>query len=250
MRVKLNTAVLWWRHGSIVKLAETSGISRATLYRWKEQRPDGHALPRWDALVKLSKALDIDPTVLLDFQGVAPMDIMREATLTALLSSEQRNAATDLLRQVATYLFCEGDSWPPLSLSGNRPWFRETFSGAGTPGNRWARLLITPEPTRAGPQLWHWAYRTHHAKPRKFFWVPYGVATRFDDAVTLRLYNGTQQCVVRPNKAFVVETWFGEKHADFCVASLHPFMLTLLPPDDRGRKNLPRLRFGDLSEPQ
>ena len=249
MRVRLNTAVLWWRHGSIVELARTSGISRATLYRWKEASDDGHSIPRWDALVKLSIALDIDPTVLLDFEDSAPMDIMRDATLAVIGNNEESNAAKDVLQEVARYMFCEGDAWPPPSLSGARAWHRAPFTGAGRPGKRWARLLITVPPERVGPQLWHWAYRTNHVKPRKFFWVPYGLVTRFSGQVVLRLYNGAQQRVPCAGESFVVETWVGDGAPDFCVASLHPFTLEYLPLGDHRFDHLPRVRFGELSEP-
>jgi hypothetical protein len=247
MRVRLKNSLLWWQDGSIVKLAERSGISRATLYRWKGSKTKSLPLPPWNSLVKLSLALDLDPVLLLDFNDAAPMDVVRDVVMSALLDAKA-SARSGLLREIGRYLFCEGAHWPQAYTDDPRAWHRARFDGTGAPGNRWARLHVKVPP-RAGPQLWHWAYRTHHAKPRRYYWAPYGFVSRFEGVLSIDLYNGVRRNVPCPGDEFVVETWFGDGgSADFCVASLHPFSLALLPYDHPPTPHLPCVRFGDLSE--
>lgn len=241
MRLLLKTSFLTWKHESLQRFAQGSGIARATLYRWLKRE----TLPRWSQVLQLAEAADLDPTLLLDFQGQAPMDVVREVAAAVFRGKGHDHA--DLVEGIiGRYLFSESE-WPPDDFFPGHPWTRHVARhDAAVRQDYWGTFRIRVAGDREGPQSWHFAWRNTVGATRPWFWVPYGIATRFKGEVELEHFNGQRQRQACPGTEFVVETWFGKGSADFCVASLHPFEMRLLGAHEPRPLALPRVRFGEI----
>lgn len=200
---------------------------RSTLLRWLK----GSVLPRSAReLLGLAGALDLDPFVLWTF---APdkFDI-----LCARVVRASRTHRWTMLHPALSFLadfIGPVDEWPPSAIAEEyygRPWCTADFRhAAGRQRNYYAALAIGPTPKSefADPQVWHFAYR--NAGVRRAGWQPYGFVEVLGSAVRLFNFSGLFDVSERPpaTRLLFVETWFGEGAAEFRVASLHKFTLTV-----------------------
>jgi hypothetical protein len=68
-------------------------------------------------------------------------------------------------------------------------------------------------------------------------WRPYGTVVGYEGEVCLLMENGTyqRQPETRSPAVVVAETWFGPGPAEFRVAALHEFEVTVqVPSEERG----------------
>ncbi len=238
--IALRRDVLLWRHGSIEALAAEAKISRATLYRWL--RSEG--LPSRSGLLKLARALDVDPFALFDFRGRPPIEAARELA-TTLLSRGQLGTAAGMAWLLGRYLFSPGEEWPSETVFGRR-WQRAVVRhDASRRRDYWGLLPVTFPGETSRPQAWHFAFRSLKRGRGGGWWIPYGIAVAVGCSVRLVHFDGDAQERACPDGRFVVETWFGAGSADFCVASLHAFELR---DPDVIADDWPRVRFGELEE--
>lgn len=235
--IALRREVLLWRHGSVEALAADVKISRATLYRWL--RSEG--LPSRSGLLKLARALDVDPFALFDFRGRPPIEAARELA-TTLLSHGQLGTAAGMAWLLGRYLFAPGEEWPSETVFGRR-WQRAVVRhDAGRRRDYWGLLPIAFSGVTGRPQAWHFAFRSIKRGRDGGWWIPYGFAV-VNRTVRLIHFDGDAQERACPDGRFVVETWFGAGSADFCVASLHPFELS---DPESVAVDWPRVRFGEF----
>lgn len=90
------------------------------------------------------------------------------------------------------------------------------------------------------PQVYHVAFRIPGFFRER--WLEFGIVIRYQTSVRLFHINGDhQECTTAETSAPTrFETWFGPGKAVFRVASLHPFSLNLLDPDNKAGE---RVRF-------
>lgn len=225
--------------GSSARIAEAwpgNPPNRSTLHRWLR----GDTMPRSSRqLLGLAGALDVDPFSLWSF------DAANFESLCARVAAIARWGSWPLLHSLAFVADFIGplEPWPPASIATNyyeRPWFIRDVQHPARIRNYYAALAIGGPGMAAfaDPQVWHFAYRD--AGRRRAGWRPYGFVEVAEGIIRLFDYAGvTQMARLDSQERFFVETWFGEGAADFRIASLHGFTLSIV---DQGGK--PSVRFG------
>jgi len=224
MRIRLRTALIEERMVQLGKVAVTrrAQVDRTTLWRWLQKG----LLPK-DSLqfLRLATALDIDPVLLFE------LDPLVFPQLCSRIIGLVRNGSWSKFMPAIAFvegLVVPAKSWPAQSLAPEHSchWHRFTFTHCPeVRAHYYAALIISPgslTPPRA--QAWHFAYRNLTGdRP----WIPWGLVTLVNEHVELYNYDGTMKSALLSSVPFVVETWFGGGAAEFCVASLHPFSLSV-----------------------
>lgn len=214
---------------------------RSTVQRWLKQE----TLPRSAReLLAFSAALDLDPFALW---GVSPATFPH--LCERLVKASRMRSWTDVFHGLSFLAEFVGPTpeWPPADLARtyfHREWVIRDFSHpARDRRNYFATIVIKPDrrcSTWSADQVWHFAWRDaiEHA-----LWRPYGFVRLAGPELRLFSFNGLSDSakVNALGSSFLVETWFGEGAAVFCVASLHPFELEL---SDIAQGERPRVRFG------
>jgi transcriptional regulator with XRE-family HTH domain len=225
--------------GSAAQLAELLGLHRSTVSRWLGG--ENEVFPRSeDAVIALAAALDLDPCLLWD---VSPTEYPR--LLAQIKGVAKRGAWSRLLPSLG---FLEGfvdasDDWPPGELAAqfHRPWHVSDFEHDPDDRSSYYGAFTLASAPGQSYQVWHIASRIRRG-PRPSPWEPLGLVTRIGSSVRLYAGNGVMMerkgCCSRPDGC-VVETWFGERHRVFRIASLHAFSASI-EPDPRAA---PDLRF-------
>jgi hypothetical protein len=207
-------------NGNLTALAAHLNYDRSTVHRWLEGR-----LPRdQQGLLALAVALDIDPFALWDVSLDEFSGFIGKVARAVAIQGLSRFEPT--LSFVRDFLVPEAN-WPPPAVAGyyRRQWVRYEFAHRPSRRlrNHYAAVVLAAESPGAfaDPQVWHFAYRDVGGRGQDF-WHQYGLVIRLSSGVILYNFAGlTDSARARPET--VVETWFGEGAADFCVASLHPF---------------------------
>lgn len=235
--------------GSIERLAGAMRLDkpphRVTVWRWINN-PSGPFPKHADAILALAGALDLDPMALWDMED----DEFRRRVHTFAVAIVRRRWKD----QDRTFMFleqmldCAGE-WPADRLARHyyrRPWVvRNVSHDARRQRNYYGHFLIAPETlSERAPQLWHFAFRDAPARGIRGMngWYVYGSVEAYGEKITLRNYNGkVSRCALKSSGGpFVVETWFGQGSADFRIASLHSFQLSM---PERALRTIPRVRF-------
>jgi len=208
--------------------------SRQELWRWLNGEVPRIPIPS-TKILPLAGALDIDPFALFETTPRA------YATLcTALMQDVASGKSGQLVRslQWAHDLIVPNLDWPPSSITkmyfGGRRWKIRDFSHAATgERNYFQRFRIVGDRDLEDPQVWHFAFLNVNAK--RPLWTPYGFVVKESGRIRLYQSRGHTDEVegLIETKSFAVETWFGMGPAEFRVASLHPFTLSLVQGNDR-----------------
>ena len=201
----------------------SSPPDRTTLWRWLKGKPLGSA----EKMLGLAVALDVDPFALIQ---TTKRDF---ALLCNRLAQSISKSGDDPLGPEQKWILdfiAPRKDWPPdLPKYFRREWSIAPFQHNADKGrNYYQKLAITAAPRKcAEPQIWHFAFRDPAAILP--VWNPYGVLERTADHISLYHIRGHSASVAIPSDTvtFLVETWFGPRPAQFRVASLHPFILTL-----------------------
>jgi hypothetical protein len=213
---------------------------RSTIQRWLRQDTLTRSAHE---LVAFSAALDLDPFALW---GVSPATFPQ--LCARLVKASKKKSWADILPALSFLVPFVGPTpeWPPMELARtyfHRDWVMYNFDHpARDRRNYFAAVSIEPKGGHesAIDQVWHFAWRDaiDHA-----LWRPYGFVRLTGAELRLFSFNGlTASTGVEGTSApFVVETWFGEGAAAFCVASLHGFELKV---NGGGGGSLPTVRFG------
>lgn len=217
------------------------GTITPLLQRWPVASDTPHRITIWRWLNKdsvrispervlgLAGVFDIDPTALFSASPQEHAELCRR--LAASIGRKEAAGFSSELQWLAEFVV-PNENWPPAHLATTyfrRPWEVKSFRhSARDRVNYFQHLLITASPREHGePQVWHFAFRS----PNSIYptWTPYGFVERSPEHAALFHFRGHSSTVAlsRSGKSFIVQTWFGPGAADFRVASLHGFELSL-----------------------
>lgn len=234
LRKRLLEQLLIARGGRRTVLCEAQ-LDRTTLWRWMQKG----LLPNDPTqLLRLAHALDLDPVLLFDLEK----DLFPQLCGRIISLVRQRSWSSFLPSiSFVENLVLPSAKWPPAQLSPDYPcqWHTSTFVHRPEEGAHYYAALVISPCSLALPraQAWHFAYRN---LPGERPFIPWGLVCAVEDRLELYNYDGTIKYSILSNERFVVETWFGGGAAEFCVASLHPFSLTV---ERQVPEGLPSLRF-------
>lgn len=204
--------------------------NRSTIYRWIDK-----GLPsRADAVFEFCGLLDVDLVAILDLDRSG---IRRD--FAAIRRSFQSGRARESALQPLFEMYLPGQHWPPKQLAEryyDRPWWFVDFEHDPNQLANVYALLEMAVPDSIGhdkPIGFHIAYRRKGAADH--MWRPYGFILRQNERVQLFSESGDfQERSNQEEKSIVrVETFFGSGPAEFRLASLHEFALTVVVPSDR-----------------
>lgn len=210
--------------GGAALAAKKAHIDRTTLWRWLK----GGKLPeRPDQLLELAVALKLDVFALFDLEPATfPTLCWRIAAIVRTGGWAKFLPSLSCIES----LVVPAITWPPTELAqryGQR-WHTASFTHHPEKDcNYYASLRIEPAETFSSGQVWHFAYRDLNGLPRP--WLPFGFVGLFANQVELYSFNGRCARAERrqDQASVVVETYFGSGAAEFCIASLHPFKVTV-----------------------
>src|ERR1700676_54993 len=213
---------------------------RTTLWRWLNGRSN---VPQ-TLVLALAGSFDVDPCALFEITPKAYAALCR--ALVRNIGTNQAYPVTQDLQWFAPFAV-PSEKWPSNDIPARyfrKSWTTQSFRHtAQREKNFFQKLLITAEPrSHSAPQVGHFAFRNQ--TPTSLLWIPYGFVERTAQGITLFHYHArghSESQTISPDaNGFVVETWLGGGPADFCVASLHDFKLTLSKDPD---PTMPCLRF-------
>lgn len=201
--------------------------NRGTVYRWLDE-----GMPtRKDDILGFAALLDVDPVALLRIdEEFIRQHYGRERRLFQL-------GALGRSRLAAVWaIYLPGGSWPDPSIARafyGYDWTTRDFRhDPKVVSNAYACFSFTPTATErpAVPWVVHFAYRRMGA--RDGMWRPYGTVILTGRAIMLISENGDLQekHVIGTAPSISVETHFGPGGAEFRVASLHAFEVTVTVP--------------------
>lgn len=180
-----------------------------------------------DALFGLAGTLDVDPVSVLDLQSDRFAELFaKERRLLQI--EEAYHSPLSPLRA----LYFASPLWPHDEVATGyygRPWLVKEFEHEAKEHlNVYAAVYLeslTADPPY--PRTYHFAYR--RAGDASRMWRPYGAVIGFKNEVLLFSESGDRQEVQTGGSPMTVtvETYFGEGPAEFRIASLHDFRLTL-----------------------
>lgn len=214
--------------------------NRATVWRWL----NGKSPVAPGFVLALAGAFDLDPCALFEITPKAYASLCR--ALVRSIGTNHAYPLTHDLQWLASFVVPRED-WPCNDIPSQyfkRRWtihsFRHTAKQAK---NYFQKLSVTAPPRTCGePQVWHFAFRDQ--TPNSLLWIPYGFVERTTQTIGLFHYHArghsTRVQIPPDTNTFVVETWFGPGPAEFRVASLHDFKLTL---SEQADPMTPCLRF-------
>lgn len=200
---------------------------RSTVYRWLERG----APSKRDEIFGLAGVLDVDPVALLDIEG---------GQVQGRFAEERRLFQLGLthLSPFAPFwsLYTPGPHWPSAEIANTyygRSWFVQEFSHDPTKiVNTYAAVHLLSASREAGlaPKTYHFAYRRTESPDG--MWRPYGTVIGYRHEVCLISESGDfqRQPDQRSSRTVVAETYFGQGPADFCLASLHGFEISVEAP--------------------
>lgn len=225
---------------------------RKTILRWVSDEDE--SLPKGQKqILALAQALDVDPFLLLDFD---------DATFTAICQHAAWNLTWGSIHKSLSFLnglfSLSSQDWPPAEMGGlfDGEWYIEHVEHRPREQRNFFQpfyfqpeLFYDGDGQAEGPrpqQLWYFAFRDVRYVDEQVIphsvWKPYGVVYLLDGQLhLLNLLGMVLRAPLAPEpEAWVgIETFFGQGAAQFRVASLHPFALTLDAPEPLG----PVLRF-------
>lgn len=220
---------------------QSEPVNRATIFRWLRNE----TVPSPELFYALAGTLDVDPLVLLKPAPATSFASICQAVGDTLWS---RGQPKDLKKWLFLAPLAEGTrEWPPQELAVTyfkREWhWREFIHDPAQRSNYYARFEIevcgpTLDKNPLRDKVWHFAFRD----ARRRNWRPYGCIRGTESHLELYGYGGTVDQAPYPESGskFAVETWFGLGKADFRLACLHDFTVTLT---QRADEHLPRVRF-------
>ncbi len=206
--------------------------NRATIYRWLDKGLPGN---RSD-IFGFAAMLDVDPVALLDItEDYIRKGYGRERRLFQLGMANRAPLAA------FWPIYTPGPGWPNAEVSHpyyGRAWCTADFAhDPATIANVYAaihlRSKLADDPIV--PRTYHFAYRRTGSPDG--MWRPYGTVVGYEGEVCLLMENGTyqRQPETRSPAVVVAETWFGPGPAEFRVAALHEFEVTVqVPSEERG----------------
>ena len=202
---------------------------RSTVYRWMEK-----GLPsNRDDFFGFASVLDVDPVALLDFDRV---------DVQARMANERRLLYAGLTQQSPLSpfwpLYTPGSIWPSPTIATTyygRPWCTQEFiHDPAKFANVYAAVHLQPTAVEEppAPRTFHFAYRRSGYADDA--WRPYGSVIGNVNEVRLVSESGDYQKLPdeRSPRVVVAETYFGLGPADFRIASLHRFSVSLDVPSD------------------
>ncbi|MEI9898918.1 MAG: hypothetical protein WDN31_00975 [Hyphomicrobium sp.] len=182
--------------------------------------------------------LDVDPFAL-----IAPIDSDPQVTADKILEVIQAGRSIPTMISLLHPFFLRRKVWPPKLEGPERPWIVQPFRHeAEGRRNFYAQidLLSDSAGIAARPQVFHFAY----SQPRSFGGTLATVRTVFRYGVEATLWHINAHTETLRLKSVEeptpVETWFGDRAANFLVASVHPFKLSISEEgQDRGALRFP-----------
>ena len=198
---------------------------RATFYRWRNGELPGSP----HQLMRLCGLLDADPLSVLSFPSGEEAPVIQRIYRSFWSNQWGELRTLSFLPE----FFGHHTSWPPQAIAAhfyNRTWSLQEFShDPNIKSNFYPRIEINGD-TRVHeklPQVFHFAYRQPSVFAKR--WIQYGYVSRYLNSVMLVNITGDIQRYEAPSVKHPtnVETWFGPGHADFRVASLHTFSLSV-----------------------
>lgn len=208
-------------------------LDRSTVYRWIK----GTSLPKSEqAYLRLCGLLDIDPFALALMEGAAAKSAAEEILRIFYAGTPGRSAFLFLQQFIGRRL-----QWPPQDIARTyfaRAWhMREFAHDPRIKSNFYATITLHGSATRT-PQVFHFAFRDSAAFMGR--WLEYGFVRTYQTSAKLLHINGhtDQMPVAKSTDPMPIETWFGPGPAQFRVASLHPFRLTVDTTDSQRGKVL------------
>lgn len=224
--------VHWEERCASGRQREGRSRDRSTIYRWLEK-----GLPsNKNDIFGFAAALDVDPV------GIISLD---HEHFRERFGKERRffQAGNASLSKLSAFwpIYMPGPNWPNNTLSQSfysRNWHLEDFqhNPSVTQPNVYARILLsTRTKLYSAPRVFHIAYKRANAWDA--MWRPYGTVVGVRDSVQLLSESGDFQhisdsaCPARVS----FETYFGPGPAEFRIASLHPFQLSILSSSDGSR---------------
>lgn len=197
--------------------------NRATPYRWFRGDLPGSS----ETLLELGAVLGVDPFCLFVLSGNDASNASAKI-LTALETGLWQHKSMSLM---GDFLGRRAD-WPPKTVGSRFPGGWQTFDFFHAPeivSGIYAHFRITfPESLEPEiPKIVHFAYR--HQPHFGGRWLQYGLVRFEDNADLLVNINGSIEFGFAPSVSgpFTVETVFGLGPAEFRLASLTPFSVTL-----------------------
>ncbi|WP_417733857.1 hypothetical protein [Roseovarius sp.] len=201
--------------------------NRGTIYRWLDE-----GLPsRKEDVLGFAALLDVDPVALL---------LIDEDFVRTNYGRERRLFQVGALgrSQLAAFwaLYVPGGGWPDISIAKSfygREWTTHDYCHDPMHvSNVYACFSLSRSGgiNPAAPWVVHFAYRRINA--RDGMWRPYGTVIISDHSVQLISESGATMAREYSDEEFgvPVETHFGPGGAEFRVASLHQFDLSVSAP--------------------
>jgi hypothetical protein len=201
-----------------------------TIYAWLR---NGLPTSR-DTAMQFFGALGVDPVAAIDFsQGKLQRQFarLRRSFMLGGLSAGGFRPLFDL--------YTPGASWPDNTIAKTyfqRNWTTAEFTHeAEAIRNTYVTITIHGggEVATDWPRAFHIAYRRRVNADG--LWRPYGaIITRLKEAILVHENGDMQRQSFESGTRHRIrfKTWFGPGPADFLVASIHPFTITLDPMDD------------------
>lgn len=203
--------------------------NRGTVYRWLDEGLPSHK----EDILGFAALLDLDPVALLQIdENFVRQHYGRERRLFQLGALGRS--------QLAAFwaIYVPGGSWPDPAIARMlyaREWTTRDYQhDPKVVANTFACFKFIPTVADGIDLPWvvHFAYR--RAGARDGMWRPYGSVICGARKVLLISENGDIQERIREqaSSCIPVETHFGPGSAEFRVASLHPFDVTVAVPSN------------------
>lgn len=197
---------------------------RPTVYRWLDK-----GLPSYkEDIFAFAGILDVDPISLMNLdQGAIDRYFQSERPRVSLETLSHRNLTA------FWSLYAPGPAWPAAEIAQNyfgRSWCTHEFQhdhSIATNAYVLVQIRSYLESETVAPRAYHFAYRRTGA--RDGMWRPYGTIIGYSDEACLVSESGDfqQLTTVRANHCLAIETYFGAGPAEFKVAALHDFDLSI-----------------------
>lgn len=222
----VDNLIVEWEH-RVASKGQRRGVhrDRTTVYRWLST-----GLPsQTDDIFGFAAVLDVDPVALLSID---------QRYVHEQFGRERRWFR--LNRRRATYLaplwpiYAAEDGWPNQALAEaffGRHWHVTDFAHDPTIiTNVYAAIVLENRDPHdlAIPKTYHIAYRRAGVSDR--MWRPFGTVIGFETEIVLLSESGIYQRIERDGPQVVFESYFGPGQAEFRIASIHAFSLTLEVP--------------------
>jgi hypothetical protein len=205
---------------------------RATLYRWLK-----NGLPaKRDDIFGLFGLLNVDPVACLNLESDDFRNQFVKERYFFLLNSIKHSRLAPLWSLIQA-----NAHWPDQSISYdffNRAWFAHEFTHtASAVRNAFVDIKLSTRERKSDmpvPFVYHFAYRKRYAADG--LWRPFGCVIHYNTKAILISENGEVKSMnCAPADQLIVQTFFGPGPAEFKVASLHEFKLTVTAPAEEER---------------